>query len=1483
MMMPPVENIDAQTENFDVFEYEDNGDGTATITGYNGSGGDITIPEKIDNLIIIEIKERVFEGKNITGVTLPNTLRIIGEEAFANNKIYNVTIPESVTSIGDKAFHDNLIVYAVIKNDSVTFGEEPFDFYPSSLPTNIRYFQLTLIGHKSSTTEDYVNKNLSNNVIFKDILTAQEVDYDVNFFETELNYPGYPNPIKMYQFVIKKYKGTKKEIIIPEQLGAIKVQYIDKEAFKGAGLESVTFPPSTNEIRIVDNSKEAFADNSENFAIICYNSTSYYIYNYAQQHNYKILDIEDFPEYVYKWEQNSDGTVTITNYLGYKKIIEIPEKIKGMDVKIIGLSAFSYKGITSVTIPDTVETIEGYAFYQAGLEKVTLGENVKTIGTSAFYKNKLTSIKFGEKIESIGPSAFENNQLETLEIPKKVSTIMNKSFAGNKLKQLIIPDTVTYIASYAFQNNQLSEVTVYNKNTEFAYEAPFQGNQSNPKDLTFISYANSKAKQYAQANNHTFITFEEQQFDWEIKADGTVKITGYKGTVSDVVIPTTINEKTVTEIADGAFKDLENVKLKSITIPSVVTTIGSGAFQNNELTKVNLPSSVKTIGDSAFQNNKISSLSLAQVQTIGNNAFKGNDIESISLPNSVISIGNGAFKDNKLTKVEFGNQLSEIGEETFSNNRLKTILLPQNIQKVEKDAFSHNQLSIVEVKNKDTIFVSEVFSNNQENPKDLYISSYNTSTAKDYANQYGHTFSDMGMNGYFTITQNNDGTATIKTYTGDEQIKEVVIPAIIDGYKITKIGSAVFLDPKFEKVIIPRTVTHVEKDAFATIYGSTSKLEEVVLGENVTYIGQGAFSGNKIKSIDIPDSVQKIGPSAFSNNTLQNVKIGAGLTKIESSVFVNNPNLKSIVIPDNVTEIGDGAFIGCNLENVVFSKNLTTIGERAFFQHKLKKIDIPDSVTTIGKEAFLSNYLGDDITLEEVTLGNSVTTIGFAAFRQNKIKEITIPASVETMGEYAFANNSLEKVTFETKIENGVKKGLKIIPERAFSNNNIREIDIPDTVETIGILSFYNNNLKKVKIGSNVQRIEKNAFYMNFSIQNITLPESVEYVGDSAFASTNISKVIVLNKNTEFDQVVFHNSFNTNKKAIKIIGYDPSTAKTYAENNDHEFINGSGIVTFSTNGDTEWKKEHSVRIDVSGYKEDEPLEYAWSTSENVPSNGWNTISNGSLNVTTPENVTGKYYLHVKGTSLLEQPFNAKTAAFYVDNTSPSISINQYPKEETTDNVTITVTGNDNDSGIKRIQDPKGTWHNGAQLNYVVEQNDTYTFIVEDNAGNQAQKQITINNIKDGISFEVPNVTDNVSLTITNTYPTNTINVGKLKVEDWRKNINNDWSISVFATPLKMVNGNKLLPVGTIRLRPITNIRKMKGDGNLPVATTNNLTVIDDEAVTIARGTGSKGDFELEFQQSALELWIDPTKVYIDDVINGTKYKTTLTWNLITAP
>ena len=114
---------------------------------------------------------------------------------------------------------------------------------------------------------------------------------------------------------------------------------------------------------------------------------------------------------------------------------------------------------------------------------------------------------------------------------------------------------------------------------------------------------------------------------------------------TNIEIPSTINETTVTSIGQSAFEGA--TALTAVTLPDSVTNIGERAFYNTGLTSLNIPDSVTQIGELAFAKNPIQTLQigsgLEQQNNVGAGAFYGlcPTLESVSI-NSPHALGRGS-------------------------------------------------------------------------------------------------------------------------------------------------------------------------------------------------------------------------------------------------------------------------------------------------------------------------------------------------------------------------------------------------------------------------------------------------------------------------------------------------------------------------------------------------------------------------------------------------------------------------------------------------------------------------------------------------------------------------------------------------------------------------------------------------------------------------------------------------------------------------
>ena len=89
------------------FEYVDHGD-SVSIKAYNGSDPIVVIPEQIDGKDVISIMDGPFNNDSfIKGISLPVTIKEIGDSTFGLNDSLQVVLASGVETVGRAAFQYN--------------------------------------------------------------------------------------------------------------------------------------------------------------------------------------------------------------------------------------------------------------------------------------------------------------------------------------------------------------------------------------------------------------------------------------------------------------------------------------------------------------------------------------------------------------------------------------------------------------------------------------------------------------------------------------------------------------------------------------------------------------------------------------------------------------------------------------------------------------------------------------------------------------------------------------------------------------------------------------------------------------------------------------------------------------------------------------------------------------------------------------------------------------------------------------------------------------------------------------------------------------------------------------------------------------------------------------------------------------------------------------------------------------------------------
>lgn len=134
-----------------------------------------------------------------------------------------------------------------------------------------------------------------------------------------------------------------------------------------------------------------------------------------------------------------------------------------------------------------------------------------------------------------------------------------------------------------------------------------------------------------------FIPQYVSDFDVIELYDGTVAVSGYHGKSSEVVVPEQLHFKKITAIAEGAFKN--NDQIRNVILPSNVTSIKESAFEDcDRLIQVLMTDNVNSIGKNAFS-------CCDNLAAITGYAPGKGDTKTKRVKLKVDSIGDGCFID----------------------------------------------------------------------------------------------------------------------------------------------------------------------------------------------------------------------------------------------------------------------------------------------------------------------------------------------------------------------------------------------------------------------------------------------------------------------------------------------------------------------------------------------------------------------------------------------------------------------------------------------------------------------------------------------------------------------------------------------------------------------------------------------------------------------------------------------------------------------
>lgn len=527
---------------------------------------------------------------------------------------------------------------------------------------------------------------------------------------------------------------------------------------------------------------------------------------------------------------SEDGqTVSITGFDGSRSVVEIPETYGG--AKVTSIAAGAFRGqtmITDVVIPEGVTYIGREAFAGcSALVRVKIPTSVTQVGANLFEGTPYDSTLTGELVYINSILYRCQSDAVTVSIRQGTTVIAEEAFINRvNLAAIVVPDGVSYIGSNAFKNcSALSQIEIPKSVRDIVANA-FDGTKWYEDRKHGMIYINDLLYRVPAE-----IIVQSEQPTGSLSDKDAAEMA--KSGVATQVIPNTnvIVKEDITTICTLAFA---NTPVQTVQLPSTLTTIRYGAFQNcTALKQITLPKSMTFIEGGAFQNcSALTSISVPQnVTYLGASAFSGcTSLTSATLPQTITRISSGLFENcSSLTTVQASSALTSIGSRAFAEtSALSSFTFPQTLTAVGAESFSGSAIGYASLPQSVSFIGAGAFSGCTK------LTTVELPAAIEAVRD--------------------------RTFRNCTELKQITIP---EG--IRYIGAAAFQnDVSLQTVDFAQSLLTICDNAFE----GSGVGEGLVLPPALRTIGSRAFAGcMRLTSLTIPADVRKMGSQAFADGS----------------------------------------------------------------------------------------------------------------------------------------------------------------------------------------------------------------------------------------------------------------------------------------------------------------------------------------------------------------------------------------------------------------------------------------------------------------------------------------------------------------------------------------------------------------------------------------------------------------------------------------
>lgn len=1006
---------------------------------------------------VLSVGESAFEGCTaLQSLSFDDSLSSIGTKAFQNcSALESVHIPDSVTSLSAAAFRNDV---------SLTAFQMP------------EYLN-TVSASAFSGCTSLKTVTWSNN------LQTIEANAFENTVLTEIVFPASLQSIGAYAFA---GIGTLKSIVLPENLNTI-----GSSAFSDTGIQTLKLPKSVTTLgngawmncaalqevqweaavtKIPANTFEHCTALSQ----IELPDGIVEIGTRAFSGNESLMKVT-LPRTVQRIESAAfEGCSALTDILLWPDVEEIAADafancasltIRGWKGSAAEKAAASQSVNFAAADQEISYTLnaaqDGYLVSGCDENTVLLvlpavHDGLPVVGTA---ENAFTNCKYLQEVRMEAESAYlQVCDGVLLDAAGKTLLLYPARRAGT---DFVIDENVTTIADYAFAYCQNLRSLTIGTQVEMIGDHAFDAVND---ALCLVVQDGSPAQLWASAHGVRYAS-ESTSFSYRLEGDKAY-ITGYTGTLPDVVVPAVIDGYPV-----YAIENLRSPILTHVVVSEGIEVIGEFAFMHylnrdeeyyvNNLVSVSLPQSLKVISDCGFSGQEnLQEITFGGVEQIGRGAFSG---------------------CSKLTQITLPDTLTTIEWKAFEYSGLTSLTIPVNVSFIDM-SFIENCSSLT------TLRVAE------GNPY--------------YEMEDGILYKTASKSVFYTMP-NIEGVITVRDGTeriGNEAFKERNITGVQLPDTLIEIGEQSFANcEKLTAIKLPEKLQTIKWYAF----GKCTNLEKVTLPEGLTTLGSAAFAHcTSLTEMTIPNGVTELSATFVDCVSLSKLTLPDDLKTMKNGVIKGCNSLETLNLPATLQSIS-GTWPGHLKTITTAPASVRYMSEDGILYDKQENgilfvnasitghVTVREGIATIGETAF-SGRKG----LTSITLPESCISIGDAAFKDcTALSSVEFPDKLESIGKEAFCNTGLQSIEFtQQKLQ---------IASRAFANcEALTEVILPDSVDCIAEETFKNcSALVKVELPESCTVIDSYAFENCTALTDINFPEKLETIGRNAFYNSGITSL----------------------------------------------------------------------------------------------------------------------------------------------------------------------------------------------------------------------------------------------------------------------------------------------------------------------------------------------------------------------------------------